>query len=158
MFSFEYKSPVGKMIVCFEDIFLTSIYFATQESTVSFSNQNLDKDKSQVLLKVKAELDAYFAGKLKKFDLPMNLKGSEFQKKVWKALGKIPYGQTRSYAEIAKMIKKPRAVRAVGNAVGDNPIGIVLPCHRVIKSNGKLGGFAWGVEKKEKLLKLEKAI
>lgn len=149
---FGYKSPIGKLVVCTEGIFLTGVCFTTQDKARRSSVQ------SPTSKKIIKQLDSYFAGKLKKFDLPIKPAGTTFQKSVWKALALIPYGQTRSYSDMARMIKKPRAVRAVGTAIGNNPIGIILPCHRVIKSDGKIGEFAWGVKIKKQLLKLESAI
>ena len=103
------------------------------------------------------QLRKYLKGDLKRFDCKLDLKGTPFQKKVWRALANIPYGQTRSYREIAKGIGHPRAFRAVGNANGKNSIPLILPCHRVIESNGGLGGFGHGVNIKKKLLDFEHA-
>jgi len=108
------------------------------------------------LTELKKQLSLYFEGKLKKFDLPLKLTGTEFQKKVWSALLDIPFGETRSYAEQAKAIGKPSAVRAVANANGDNLISIVIPCHRVIGSNGSLTGYGGGLDNKKWLLDHEK--
>lgn len=101
------------------------------------------------------QLDEYFSGKRKDFDLPLSLSGTDFQVSVLKALLEIPYGETRSYGAIAKRIGRPRAVRAVGAANGRNPIPIVVPCHRVIGSSGDLTGFGGGLDTKEALLRLE---
>ncbi len=107
-------------------------------------------------LKLKKELDQYFSGKSKEFNYPLHFfSGTEFEQKVWKALQTIPYGETRSYAWLAKKIGNPQAVRAVGGANGKNQIPIVIPCHRVINSNGKLGGYSGGLSFKKKLLELE---
>lgn len=103
------------------------------------------------------QLFEYFNNQRTKFDIKFKLTGTEFQKKVWKALSKIPYGKTNSYQEIAEKIKNPKAVRAVGMANKNNPLPILIPCHRVIGKNGKLIGYASGIELKEKLLKLEKS-
>jgi len=103
------------------------------------------------------QLKKYLKGDLKRFDCKTDFKGTPFQKKVWSALGKIPYGQTRSYKEIARAIGYPKAFRAVGNANGRNSIPLILPCHRVIESNGGLGGFGHGIEIKRRLLDFEKA-
>jgi methylated-DNA-[protein]-cysteine S-methyltransferase len=104
-----------------------------------------------------AQLKRYLKGKLKHFDCKLDLKGTPFQRKVWSALAKIPYGETRSYKEIAWAIGHPKAFRAVGNANGQNAIPLILPCHRVIESNGGLGGFGHGVKVKKQLLDFEKA-
>jgi len=103
------------------------------------------------------QLKKYLKGDLKRFDCKTDFKGTPFQKKVWSALAKIPYGQTRSYKEIARSIGYPKAFRAVGNANGRNSIPLILPCHRVIESNGGLGGFGHGIEIKRRLLDFEKA-
>ncbi|BAZ42410.1 methylated-DNA--protein-cysteine methyltransferase [Calothrix sp. NIES-4101] len=89
-------------------------------------------------------------------DLPLDIRGTAFQMQVWQALQKIPYGETRTYAEIAQEIGKPKAVRAVGSACGANPVALVVPCHRVLRSDGKLGGYEWGLTRKKKLLEIEK--
>jgi len=102
------------------------------------------------------QLGEYFDGKRKEFSLPLHFEGTPFQKKVWNALRKIPYGETRSYEWVALDIGTPKAVRAVGNAVGANPIPIVIPCHRVIRKNGELGGYGYGAAMKKKLLEMER--
>lgn len=101
------------------------------------------------------QLNAYFAGELQQFDLPLSPKGTAFQESVWQALTQIPYGETCSYGELAAKIGKPRASRAVGAANGVNPIPVIIPCHRVIGSSGKLTGFGGGIETKQFLLALE---
>lgn len=117
----------------------------------------LEEDKSHpVLRETERQLQDYFAGKLERFTVPLDFaSGTDFQKKVWTALTTIPFGETRSYAQIATQIGHPKAVRAVGAANGKNPISIIAPCHRVIGSNGKLTGFAGGLEAKALLLGLE---
>jgi methylated-DNA-[protein]-cysteine S-methyltransferase len=104
---------------------------------------------------VETQLDSYFASELQEFDLPLELAGTEFQKIVWKMLTKIPYGETWSYGELARHIGRPKASRAVGAANGLNPIPVIIPCHRVIGSDGKLTGFGGGIKTKEYLLNLE---
>lgn len=109
------------------------------------------------LLKRAAEqLSEYFAGKRQAFELPLNPQGTVFQKRVWQALTEIPYGETRSYKEIAEQVGAPKGFRAVGGANNKNPIGIVIPCHRVIGANGALVGYAYGLSTKIRLLELEK--
>jgi len=102
------------------------------------------------------ELDEYFSGKRKKFDMPLLIEGTEFQKKVWAEVQKIPYGETRTYKEISIKIGKPNSARGVGRALNTNKIPIIIPCHRVIGTNGKLTGYAGGLEMKKKLLDLER--
>jgi len=104
------------------------------------------------------QLEEYFAGRRRRFDLPLDLRGTDFQKRCWQELLKIPYGETRSYADIARAIGNPSAVRAVGLANGQNPIAIMVPCHRVIGSDGSLTGYGGGLETKRKLLELEGAL
>lgn len=126
---------------------------------LDFGN-NLNKDieikETELIKKAKKQLDEYFNGERKKFNLPLELKGTEFQRKVWKALINIPYGRTKTYKEIAIEVGNEKACRAVGMANNKNPIAIIIPCHRVIGSNNKLVGYAGGLELKEKLLSLEK--
>ena len=107
------------------------------------------------MLETEQQLNDYFAGKRKSFSVSLDFKGTEFQKKVWDALLTIPFGETRTYGQIAQQINHPKAVRAVGAANGKNPISIIAPCHRVIGSTGKLTGFAGGLEVKSYLLVLE---
>jgi O-6-methylguanine DNA methyltransferase len=104
---------------------------------------------------LKTQLEHYFKGEKLKFKGPFDMRGTPFQIDVWKAIYSIPYGKLTSYGGIAKQIGRPKAVRAVGNAVGDNPMGLVVPCHRVVSSNGGIGGFGGGLELKRKLLKQE---
>ena len=102
------------------------------------------------------QLKAYFAGELKEFDLPLRLDGTPFQRTVWEQLRRIPYGETRSYGELADAIGNPKASRAVGLANGRNPLGIIVPCHRVVGANGSLTGFGGGLDRKKRLLDFER--
>ena len=113
---------------------------------------------SAVIEQTVNQLDDYFAGHLTAFNIPLHPVGTDFQRRVWKALLDIPFGQTRSYMEIAKSIGNPQGVRAVAQAIGANGIGIIIPCHRVIGSNHSLTGFAGGLDKKQLLLQLEQTI
>jgi methylated-DNA-[protein]-cysteine S-methyltransferase len=118
---------------------------------------NLSFNPANALLReAERQLRLYFAGELRRFDLPLDIAGTGFQKRVWRALETIPYGETRSYREIAETIGAPRAVRAVGAANGSNPLPIVIPCHRVIGSGGKLVGYGGGLALKKRLLDLER--
>jgi methylated-DNA-[protein]-cysteine S-methyltransferase len=112
--------------------------------------------KSLILKKAELQLEEYLSGKRKDFDLPLDPSGTKFQKRVWEQLAKIPYGETRSYKDIAKALNQESASRAVGSANGQNPLSIIVPCHRVISSDGSLGGYAGGLGIKETLLNLEK--
>ncbi len=122
---------------------------------IEFGGRGENSHSSPVMRETIRQLRLYFAGELQIFDLPLELIGTEFQKKVWAALLTIPFGETRSYTEIAVQIGAPRAVRAVGAANGRNPIPIIVPCHRVIGASGSLVGFGGGLEWKRKLLDLE---
>ncbi|MEO0925289.1 MAG: methylated-DNA--[protein]-cysteine S-methyltransferase [Cyanobacteria bacterium J06643_13] len=96
------------------------------------------------------------AGQTADLDLPLDIRGTAFQQQVWQALRLIPRGETRNYAEIARAIDKPQATRAVGSACGANPVAVIIPCHRVLRSDGSLGGYRWGIERKQKLLEIER--
>lgn len=141
------KSPVGLVEVTASDAGVTSIYFVEQPQHLTRSNHHINQCLT--------ELGEYFDGNRKAFDVPLDPQGTEFQKQVWQALLDIPYGQMASYAEVASAINKPKAVRAVGAANGKNPISILVPCHRVIGSNGTLTGYAGGLPRKQWLLQLE---
>lgn len=140
------KTPIGNLKIVEENERLIEIDYTDE----------LEKStKNEFLIKVQRQLDEYFFGKRKAFDIEIELNGTEFQQKVWKELLKIPYGETRSYKDIANLIQNEKAVRAVGNASNKNKIPIIIPCHRVIGSNGKLVGYDGGLDIKEKLLKFE---
>lgn len=143
-----YHSPVGDIQLDFEDNMVTALKNA---------DADLKADTPNELTKlVFQQLDEYFAGTRKMFDFPYQLHGTPFQMKVWEALLEIPYGETRSYKDIAEAIGHPKAFRAVGMANHQNPIFIAIPCHRVIGSNGALIGYGGGLEMKKALLELEK--
>lgn len=145
-----YNSPVGRLLVEVENGFLVRLDFAD-----GIPAEGKNGNESALLAKVAMQLDEYFRGARKNFDLPLNPAGTEFQRKVWDALLAIPYGETRTYREIAEAAGCPRGFRAVGMANNKNPIAIIIPCHRVIGSNGKLVGYAGGLGRKEALLALE---
>lgn len=115
-------------------------------------------ERSKLSDKIFNQIDKYLKGEIKEFDIydKLEIKGTDFQQSVWQELINIPYGETRTYKEIAQKINKPKALRAVGTAIGKNPFFIIIPCHRVIRSDVKMGGFAYGLGVKEKLLELEK--
>lgn len=119
-------------------------------------NRRDDASTSRFIFEAMVQLEEYFLGKRKRFSVPVDLtSATNFQKSVWNMLCKIPYGKTISYKEIARRIGKPKAVRAVGNACAQNPVPVLIPCHRVIRSNGKLGGFSAGLDVKRRLLEIE---
>ena len=145
-------SPLGPILVMSEDGLLTRLYLDCDETP---GGDDRVEDPS-AFTHVADQLDAYWRGELTSFDVPMDPPGTEFQKQVWAALTDIPYGTTMTYGAIADAIGKPRAVRAVGRANGSNPIAVIVPCHRVIGANGSLTGYEGGLDKKERLLELEK--
>ncbi len=120
-----------------------------------YPGADMDEGDNDVITKVKAQLQEYFDGTRREFSLALDLKGTVFQRRVWHALMQIPYGNTLSYKDIAEAVDKPAAVRAVGQANNRNPIAIIIPCHRVIGSNGKLVGYGGGLDVKRRLLELE---
>jgi len=149
------KSPVGELKLVAGDKGLTAILWENDDPRrVALATAKEDKNHP-VLLEVERQLNDYFSGNRKKFSVPLDFRGTDFQKKVWAALLTIPFGETRSYGQIARQINNPNAVRAVGAANGRNPISIIAPCHRVIGSTGKLTGFAGGLKAKARLLALE---
>ena len=150
------KSPVGKLKLVASEDGLAAILWENDNPRRVRLAPVLEDEKHPVLLEAERQLNDYFVGKRKSFSLKLDFKGTEFQKRVWAALLTIPFGETRSYKQIAEQIKKPKAVRAVGAANGRNPISIVAPCHRVIGSTGNLTGFAGGLEAKALLLALER--
>ena len=146
-------SPVGPLLLAGDGDGLRRVSFESSRRFVAPATGWIEDDKpfSQVM----EQLDAYFAGKLKKFNLPLALAGTPFQLSVWRGLTTIPYGETISYGQLATRIGNPKAVRAVGSANGSNPLPIIIPCHRVIGSNGNLTGFGGGLPIKKQLLALE---
>ena len=150
-------SPVGPLLLVAGDTHLHAIWFSNPRHPMPAGMQPRDGDNA-VLRETRTQLDAYFAGKRKDFELPLHPVGTAFQREVWMALREIPYGSTCSYGDIARGIGKPDAVRAVGAANGRNPIPIVVPCHRVIGADGSLTGFGGGLPTKQFLLQLEGAL
>ena len=149
------ESPVGELKLVASDKGLTAILWENDKPRrVRLAPISEDKNHP-VLVEAERQLKDYFSKKRKSFSVKLDFRGTEFQKKVWAALLTIPFGETRSYGQIAKQIQNPKAVRAVGAANGKNPIPIIAPCHRVIGSTGKLTGFGGGLEAKARLLALE---
>jgi methylated-DNA-[protein]-cysteine S-methyltransferase len=145
-------SPVGKLRLVASEKGLVAIDVrnnAKQEVTAK------NPSAQAVLIQTKKQLEQYFAGKRKSFDIALDLVGTEFQVQAWRALCRIPFGKTISYGQQAANIKKPKAFRAVGSANGKNPIPIIVPCHRVVASDGSLGGYSLGLRMKKQLLALE---
>ncbi|HEU5274532.1 MAG TPA: methylated-DNA--[protein]-cysteine S-methyltransferase [Xanthobacteraceae bacterium] len=149
------RSPVGILTLIASNDGLAAILWENDKPRRVPLTVVAEDATHPVLLEAERQLEEYFAGRRKIFDLALDVSGTEFQKKVWRALLAIPYGETRTYAEIAREIGHPTAVRAVGAANGRNPLSIVAPCHRVIGSSGALTGFAGGLAVKAQLLRLE---
>ncbi len=159
----EYKSPLGIITICCnEDEKVVGLFFKNQK----YFSDNIDgkiteNNNLKIFVTVKNWLDRYFAGKKPNIkEIPIKFIGNDFRKSVWKILCKIPYGKTLTYGDIAKQIAKQKNItkmsaQAIGGAVGHNPISIIVPCHRVVGKNGKLTGYAAGINKKKKLLELE---
>ena len=147
------KSPIGPLLLAGDEDGLRLVHFATRRRPKS-PQRDWVEDAAPFKEAIR-QLRAYFERKLKDFDVPLVLEGTEFQLLVWRNLRKIPYGETVSYGQLARRIGSPEAARAVGLANGSNPIPIIIPCHRVIGSNGDLTGFGGGIPLKKKLLALE---
>ncbi|MCF6462525.1 methylated-DNA--[protein]-cysteine S-methyltransferase [Clostridium sp. Cult1] len=156
---YEFDTPIGQMIIFFSIKGIVYLYLLddSKEDIIGHVNRKygqtrkVDKNNYDYHM----QIIEYLEGKLKKFSLPLDLRGTDFQKKVWIELLKIPYGETISYKEMAINIGTPKGYRAVGGALNKNPVLIVVPCHRVIGSNGNLVGFGGGLKLKERLLALE---
>lgn len=159
-----FASPLGDLLLSERDGALVGVDLAQASPAVAIGVRSSDIDRElrtarpcsrPILAEAQQQLDAYFAGRLRVFDLPLRPHGTSFQLAVWAALRDIPYGETISYSDLARRVGRPSAARAVGRAVGQNPIAIVVPCHRVVGTSGSLTGFAWGLECKRRLLDLE---
>ena len=148
-------SPVGRLKLVATDGALVAVIWDNENPKRVRQAELVEQLDHPILLDAQQQLNEYFQGQRQTFELPLDFEGTEFQKKVWQALLNIPFGETRSYRQIAEQVGSPKAVRAVGAANGQNPISIIAPCHRVIGSGGKLVGFAGGLDNKEILLKLE---
>ena len=144
---FYYDTYAGRIGIAEEDGAITHLIFSERDWTV---------EETDLIKETKRQLDEYFAGKRKEFDIPTRLEGTEFQKRVWEELRKIPYGKTVTYKDIAEAVGCPKGYRAVGLANNRKHISIIYPCHRVIGSNGSLTGYGGGLDVKEKLLELER--
>lgn len=154
--SFLYMhSPVGRLKLVAHETALVAVLWQNENPKRVRLAELVEQPDHPILLQTQQQLQEYFAGTRQQFDVALDFAGTEFQKQVWQALLDIPYGETRSYKQIAEQLGNPKAVRAVGAANGKNPISIIVPCHRVIGSSGKLVGFAGGLDNKDILLKIE---
>ena len=152
----EMPSPVGILKLVATKNALVAVLWENENPKRVRLAELIEQVDHPILLATQKQLSEYFAGTLQRFDLPLDFEGTEFQKRVWQALLDIPFGETRSYRDIAEQVGNIKAVRAVGAANGKNPISIIAPCHRVVGMNGKLVGFAGGLDNKKILLGLEK--
>lgn len=158
----QYNSPLGGITLAADEKGLTGLWFDGQKYFGGHLQREREEKELPIFSDTKRWLDSYFSGKQPDFELPLHLIGSDFQKEVWEILYAIPYGETRTYGEIAKALANRRGLarmsaQAVGGAVGRNNISIIVPCHRVVGSSGSLTGYAGGISKKIALLKLEGA-
>ena len=151
----EMPSPVGILKLVATKNALVAVLWENENPKRVRLAELIEQVDHPTLLATQKQLSEYFAGTRQRFDLPLDFEGTEFQKRVWQALLDIPFGETRSYRDIAEQVGNIKAVRAVGAANGKNPISIIAPCHRVVGVNGKLVGFAGGLNNKEILLRLE---
>ena len=147
--------PVGPLLLVEAGGQLTKLHFDSDKASAQLPAEA--RRESSLLRETRAQLKAYFAGRLKDFELPLSPSGTPFQERVWRGLLDIPYGETISYAELARRVDSPRGYRAVGSANGSNPIALIIPCHRVIATGGGLGGYGGGLDRKRWLLALEGA-
>ncbi len=151
----EFLSPLGRVRLSACDGRLAAAHFVGQKHDQPPQRDWQRADDDPVLTQARAELEQYFAGRRTSFDVALNPTGTAFQQSVWRALLRVPFGRTSTYGAIATAIERPSAVRAVGAAIGANPISIIVPCHRIIGRDGSLTGYAGGLERKSKLLALE---
>ncbi len=161
IFQSIFDSPIGKLLLYATKDVLVYIGWKDAQKKIKLILKDegviqfLPNTENKIINQAKTELNLYFKHRLTQFEVPILLKGTPFQEKIWKTLLEIPYGTTYSYKDIAKKAGSPKAVRAVGNANGKNPIPIIVPCHRVIQSNGDIGGYSAGIRIKYWLLKHE---
>ena len=155
LYNNKIQTPVGQLILVAHDQALVAVLWENDDPTRVKLSESFEQNEHPLLKEVEKQLAEYFAGQRTQFNIPLDFQGTAFQKSVWSALLQIPFGETRSYKQIAESIGNVKAVRAVGAANGKNPISIIAPCHRVIGANGKLVGFAGGLKNKDILLNLE---
>ncbi len=155
-YSTDYDSPIGKILIVSDGKAVCGVWFYGQKHFLSsITGEIVKKDDLPIFNKVRQWLDGYFKGSNPEINFKLKPFGSEFRLRVWKILSEIPYGKTVTYGEIASRLSETMSAQAVGGAVGHNPISIIIPCHRVVGVNGKLTGYAGGIDKKIKLLEIE---
>ncbi len=156
-----YMTPLGEVLLAASETSITGLWFVGQKHFDELTVNQYEEKEIPILIRAKKWLEMYFAGNEPDIELPIHFNGTEFQNEVWEILCAIPYGKTMTYGEIAKIIAERRGIKqmsaqAVGGAVGRNPISIIVPCHRVVGTDGKMTGYAGGINRKTALLKLEK--
>lgn len=149
MYSYTYNTQIGNITIIEKDGYIANLY-------INYNNIKTIQKETKLISQTANEIKEYLDGNKKSFSIPIKTEGTDFQNKVWQALLKIPYGETRSYKDIAININNSKACRAVGTAIKNNPIPIIIPCHRVIKSNKDIGNYIYGENIKKILLKIEK--
>jgi len=150
-----YESPCGRMLLVADGEALCGVYFIGQKHFKEIDGDWRHDPRAAPLVQAKRELDEYFAGKRRKFGVPLAAEGTAFQRAVWQAIAGVAFGETISYAELARRAGRPGSARAAGAATGRNPIGVIVPCHRIVGADGSLTGYAGGTDKKRALLALE---
>lgn len=148
MYSYTYNTQIGNITIIEKDGYIANLY-------INYNNIKTIQKETKLISQTANEIKEYLDGNKKNFSIPIKTEGTIFQNKVWQELLKIPYGETRSYKDIAININNSKAYRAVGTAIKNNPIPIIIPCHRVIKSNKDIGNYAYGIDIKKELLNLE---
>jgi methylated-DNA-[protein]-cysteine S-methyltransferase len=151
-------SSLGNVLLVANGDALCGVYFDDQKYLPPIDPAWQEDDRSEVLRAAHRELDQYFAGSRKVFDLPLAPNGTSFQRAVWNAIAQVPWGETLTYAELASRAGHPGSARAAGAATGRNPLSIIVPCHRIVGSDGSLTGYAGGLDRKQKLLALERPL
>jgi methylated-DNA-[protein]-cysteine S-methyltransferase len=151
------NGPIGGLMLVADDSALIGLYFAGCDHIPVASQRWTLNPRHPVLQQAAKQLREYLAGQRKEFSLPLRLAGTDFQQRVWREISLIPYGETISYSDLASRAGAPQAIRAAGTNTGRNPVSIIIPCHRVVGKNGTMRGFAGGLERKRRLLELEKA-
>jgi methylated-DNA-[protein]-cysteine S-methyltransferase len=150
-----YESPMGRMLIVATDLGLSGLYFVDQKYYREVGRDWLRGEHHRIVRETARELKEYFAGTRKEFDITLAAEGTSFQQSIWKAISSVRYGQSITYSELARRANHPQAVRAAGTATGRNPITIIVPCHRIVGSDGSLTGYAGGLDRKRALRELE---
>jgi methylated-DNA-[protein]-cysteine S-methyltransferase len=154
----RFESPLGTLLATAEDEAITSVNFIDAKYTKAIGGDWVEDAKSPPLRECAAQLLEYFAGRRRTFSFPMAPRGTGFQKRVWEEIARVPYGKTITYAELARRAGAAGSARAAGAATGRNPVGVAIPCHRIVGTDGRLTGYAGGLERKSRLLELEGAL